>query len=415
MRILSAIFLVLAVAFGMSARTYSVSDVPNVHVADRTRYVSNPDGILSPSAEAQINTMLSSLWDSTSAEVVVVVVDKIDTDIDSFATELFGEWGIGKRDNSNGLLLLVSRDDRKMVIRTGYGMEGVVPDVLAGRIIRNLMAPRFREEDYDGGVIDAVAEISRLTTDPVHREEILSQYENDRQPADNFGDDIFRWWLTIGAVIAAVLIVVVFVIAFTTRKQPEFRRYQALNTLKLTYLVVGILFVGIPLVSFLVLWLMMRRVRLHKRLCPNCNHRMHRLGEQADNAYLTPAQDMEEQLKSVDYDVWLCDNCHETDIIPYINPLSNYQVCPHCGAKASALTAQRTTIPPTTRSQGQVVKEYTCMNCRQKTLRKYVIPMLEVAPVFISGGRGGSGGGGGFSGGSFGGGFTGGGGASGGW
>ena len=79
------------------AHAYSVKEIPNVHLQNSTRYVSNPDGILSPQAEAQADSILANIWRQTSAEVVAVVVNEIDNgDIDTFATELFAEWGIGK-------------------------------------------------------------------------------------------------------------------------------------------------------------------------------------------------------------------------------------------------------------------------------------------------------------------------------
>lgn len=142
----------LLAALGCAAMT--VDRVPNVHVADRTRYVSNPSGVLSDAAVASLDRQLGEIWKSTSAEVVIVAIDRIDGDMtpEEFATALFEKWGIGKADNDNGLLILVSRGDRAAQIRTGYGLEGVLPDIVAGRILRNDMFPRFREGDYDGGV-----------------------------------------------------------------------------------------------------------------------------------------------------------------------------------------------------------------------------------------------------------------------
>ena len=142
MKRISILIVLLTAVLAATATTYTVDQVPNVHLADRNRYVSNPDGILSPEAAAGIDSSLKSVWDATSAEVVVVAIDDIspDTDIDRFATDLFSSWGIGKKDKDNGLLLLIVKDQRKAVIRTGYGMEGTVPDILAGKIIRHAMA-----------------------------------------------------------------------------------------------------------------------------------------------------------------------------------------------------------------------------------------------------------------------------------
>lgn len=143
-RVLMLLFVLLSAA-GAGARSYSVEEVPNVHVADRTRFLSNPDGIISPAAQARIDSLVAGVRRATSAEMAVVVVDDIASDdIDVFATELFTAWGLGKKDRDNGLLVLVAKDRRKAVIRPGYGMEGVLPDIVCGSILREQMFPAFR-------------------------------------------------------------------------------------------------------------------------------------------------------------------------------------------------------------------------------------------------------------------------------
>ena len=144
----------------VSVTAYTVDEIPNVHVTDHTRYVSNPDGILSQSAVTQSDSIISGIWRETTAEVVVVAVNDIgNADINTFATELFTKWGIGKKDNDNGLLVLIVKGQRKAVIRTGYGVEGVAPDIIAGRIIRDGMAPNFKNGDYDAGTIAALKQL----------------------------------------------------------------------------------------------------------------------------------------------------------------------------------------------------------------------------------------------------------------
>jgi len=412
-----------AVLTAMSA-VYTVDNVPNVHVQDRTKYVSNPDGVLSDLTVARLDSMLYGLQRSTTAEVAVVVVDGIEGgDIDTFGTDLFGKWGIGKKDNDNGLLFLVSKDDRKMVIRTGYGLEGIVPDLIGGRLIRNVAAPHFREGDYDGGVYAVVSELNNLISDPEYATEVMSEYGPESAVGssdDDFsGRELFNMWLGAGAVMTVVLFGMFFMTLHSTRKKDRYDRYQALSRIELPALVLSFLGIGIPFIAFMVILVSMRRLRTKRRLCPNCRHNMHRLDEATDNQYLTPAQDTEEKLKSVDYDVWLCDNCGELDILPYVNKSSQYKVCPSCGARACILRSKRVVRQPTYRTEGLAVKEYVCRNCGKHNFQNLRIPKLEnEAPIIVGGigaGRGFGGGGGGFSGGSFGGGMTGGGGASGGW
>lgn len=396
----------------LCANAYSVKEIPNVHVQNSTRYVSNPDGILSPQAEAQADSILANIWRQTSAEVVAVVVNEIDNgDIDTFATELFSEWGIGKKDNSNGLLVLIVKGMRRATLRTGYGMEGVMPDIIAGRIIRDNMAPHFKTGDYDAGTIEALNRISEIITTPGATEELMSKYKNDAKAEDI---DFFKHWLILSLVLTIVMFGVFIFTLISNSKKDRYDKYCALNKLKLPMLMATVGGIGIPAIVLILLLWTMRRLRTKTRRCPNCNHKMKRLDEDEDNKYLTPAQDTEERLNSVDYDVWLCPQCGETDILPFVKA-TTYTTCALCGAKACSLTSDRIISQASVSRDGRGIKEYTCYNCRHINQVTYIIPKLP--PVIIVGGGGGKGfgGGGGFSGGSFGGGFTGGGGASGGW
>ena len=398
-----------------------VSDVPNVHIADSTRYVSNPDGVLSAEAVARLDEMIGRLWQSTSAEVAVVAIDKMDRDdVDAYATELFEKWGIGKKDNDNGLLLLISRSDRKMTIRTGYGMEGVVPDVLAGRIIRHEMTPRFKEGDFDGGTIAGVESISKLLTDPNYSAELRSKYPNNALRSSEDEEsvaDIVQFILIWACVAAAIALIVLAVTLSSVRKMPVRNRYSRLSAIQPVLRALTVGGFGLPVIALWIMRKRLKRMRDGAHPCPNCSTQMRKLSEEEDNAYLTPAQDTEERINSVDYDVWVCPNCNETDIIPFDNPSSTFTTCPNCGAKACSLEADRVVAQPTIHAPGRGVKVYNCRNCRQRSQAAYTIPKLPL-PIVITNGRGFGGGGGfggGFGGGSFGGGHTGGGGASGSW
>ena len=93
------LILALFAALTVTGRVYRVDEIPNVHLADRTRFVSNPDGIVSAAAQTRIDSTLSRLRHTTSAEMVAVVVDDIEGgDIDSYANELFNLWGLGKKE-----------------------------------------------------------------------------------------------------------------------------------------------------------------------------------------------------------------------------------------------------------------------------------------------------------------------------
>lgn len=400
----------------LPAAALTTKDIDNVHVTDRTRFVSDMAGAMSASARSRADSLLQSIWRQTSAEPIVVIVPSLDgEDIDDFATRLFSDWGIGKDDRDNGVLMLISIGDRKAVIRTGYGTEGILPDVVCGRIIRNEMAPRFREDDYAGGILASLQTMQAAMTSDEARAELMSDKANDAAADDFDADKAFDIYWKICMALGILGLLAVIIAYFGVRKLPTSRAYATFENTRLGLLVASFLSLGCLFPAYFLMLAFQRHIRLHKRLCPHCNTRMLRVDEDNDNAYLTASQDAEERLDSVDYDVWLCPDCGETDIIPYVNPKKNYTECPSCHARACTLVNRRTIVAPTTRREGRGIEEYVCLNCRRRYEKPYTIAKEVEAPIIIGGGGFGSGGGGGFSGGSFGGGMTGGGGASGGW
>ena len=99
------------------ARSYGVKDIPNVQLQDRTRFVSNPDGILSREAVAHLDSICYALKERGIAEVVVVAVDDIKSgDVFSFSQQLFASWGVGDSELDNGLGILLVKDTRESAL-----------------------------------------------------------------------------------------------------------------------------------------------------------------------------------------------------------------------------------------------------------------------------------------------------------
>lgn len=410
-------FVVLAVVT-MAAKTYGIDDVPNVHFQDSTRFVSNPDGILSETAVARIDAAMRQIRRTSSAEAVVVVVDDIKGgDIDGFATQLFEKWGLGKSDKDNGLLILVAKDLRRAAIRPGYGLEGVLPDITCGRILREQMFPRFKAGDFDGGIIAASETVEKILTDPEAVEEIMS---GNADPDYNGGvrdegPDIVHVWLVISGILTLILLIVFIAKLLEVKNLSPREKYMKLDGLKPLYLALTVFGLGIPILASLPLVILQRRWRNAPHKCRRCGSQMKKIDEVHDNEFLNGAQDLEERIGSVDYDVWLCPSCGETDIEQYVTKGTPYHQCEKCRAYTSRLARTRVLRQPTTTREGEGVREYDCLNCGHVTPKKFILPVVAT-PVIIGGGGGrGFGGGGGFGGGSFGGGHTGGGGASGGW
>lgn len=125
------------------------------------RAVNDFAGILDPD---QVNTLeknLEDFYDSTSNAIVVVTVNDLgDYDKAQFAYEIGQQWGVGKKGFDNGIVILIKpkRPDAKgdVFIATGYGLEGAIPDATSKLIVENEMIPRFKKNDYYGGITAAV-------------------------------------------------------------------------------------------------------------------------------------------------------------------------------------------------------------------------------------------------------------------
>lgn len=108
----------------------------------------------------ELEMLLQEHENSTSNQVVVLTIPKLeDLTLEEFSIKVVETWKLGQADKDNGVLLLIARDDRKLRIEVGDGLEGALTDAISGSIIRNEITPKFREGDFDGGVkagIDAI-------------------------------------------------------------------------------------------------------------------------------------------------------------------------------------------------------------------------------------------------------------------
>ena len=117
-------------------------------------YVNDFANILTPEAKTTLSDKLATFEKQTSNEIVVVTIPSLQgTTIEDFAVKLFENWKIGKKTKDNGLLLLVAPNEREVRIEVGYGLEPVVNDAKAGRIIRSIIIPEFKKGAYANGVL----------------------------------------------------------------------------------------------------------------------------------------------------------------------------------------------------------------------------------------------------------------------
>lgn len=119
--------------------------------------------ILTEGMRRTLTELLKSHEDRTGNQIAVLTVPTLEGEnIEEYAGKIFGAWKLGQKGKDNGVLIIVAPNDRRMRIEVGYGLEGTLTDLLAGRIIRNIMAPRFKANDFDGGIEEAVKAITSM-------------------------------------------------------------------------------------------------------------------------------------------------------------------------------------------------------------------------------------------------------------
>lgn len=127
-----------------------------------TARVTDLTGTLDQTQRGRLEAQLAAIERSGRAQVAVVLLPTTQPEtIEQFGIRLAEAWKIGRKGVDNGLILIVARDDRRMRIEVGYGLEGAVPDAIASRIVNERMAPAFRQGDFFGGLVAATAALDQ--------------------------------------------------------------------------------------------------------------------------------------------------------------------------------------------------------------------------------------------------------------
>lgn len=121
------------------------------------KWVTDQGDMLSSSEERWLSQKLDAYEDSTSTQIIVVTLPSLDGIPESeYAIELGRQWKVGQQGQNNGVVILASRNDRRIFIATGYGLEGAIPDAIANRIVQNIIVPNFRQGQFYNGFSSAV-------------------------------------------------------------------------------------------------------------------------------------------------------------------------------------------------------------------------------------------------------------------
>lgn len=148
----------LTICFLLLATAAAARDVPPL----RGR-VNDTANLLQPNQVQTLESQLNQLERDTGHQVAVLTVPALDgEDIEGFSMRVAENWKIGKKGFDDGVILVVAVKDRKLRLEVGYGVEGILPDAIAKRIIADYIVPHFRQKDFGGGIVAGLTALDKI-------------------------------------------------------------------------------------------------------------------------------------------------------------------------------------------------------------------------------------------------------------
>ncbi|MEA5572299.1 TPM domain-containing protein [Calothrix sp. UHCC 0171] len=370
----------------LSSLAVTVQEVPNPRQVNGA-WVTDMADILTDETEIQLNRMISRLEAKNGAEIAVVTVPETAPAASpkEFKTKLFNYWGIGKKGKDNGVLFLVSVKDRRVEIETGYGVEGILPDAQVGNIINTEITPRFKQKDFDGGILAGTkaliivlepslkAEINQNTQIPIIKP--ISATDSIQPTQDH---NIF-WGLLLGTGVFVFTLGGITVYFNSQVFLPPEGRSRLTDR------------------------------KYYRVYCSTCKQQMQKVDDSLVESNLSEVEKVAQRIGSIKFEGWKCPKCSQEKIdegfhlIGWVSKSDEFQECPHC-KEWTVKRSQKTLLPPTEYKHGTLLITDICDFCSYFQQQERIIPRLPPPIIISSGGSGGSGGGSSFGGGNSGGG-----------
>lgn len=370
------LFLILSTALGLNFAILAAGSsvlAQNGFPEPQDRYINDYIDIITPQDEQRIRALLVDLEERSDVEGTVVTIGSIsdyptsDTTIESFALGLFNEWGIGNQTTNDGMLVLVALDDRELRIELGSDNRNEYNTALQ-QIIDEDMLPLFSEGEFSQGIL-------------LGTEATIERIIGPRERAKESGVSTFPTPVTQSSD------------SITAESEPSNSAEEATTSsgsgfsIPLWGWLVGT--VGVILTSAIGFNFYRINQRTRPRKCPNCDDWMEMLDEDEDDLYLDSGQKVEEYLKSVDYDVWVCPTDGVQNVYPHEPMFSKYSKCPKCSYQTVDKYDQ-ILEQPTLYSTGQKQIVADCQHCDYHRAETVILPRIQ-RPVATTRSRSGGG------------------------
>ena len=171
-----------------------------------TARVTDLTGTLTPDQKAQLENVLAQIETTKGAQVAILMLPTTQPEtIEQFGIRLAEAWKVGRKGVDDGAIVIVAKDDRRMRIEVGYGLEGEIPDVIAKRIVSDVMTPHFKQGDFYGGLQAAVEAIGKIINGEALPEPRQRRSTNAFNLSGNIIPVAMIFVFVIGGVLRAVL------------------------------------------------------------------------------------------------------------------------------------------------------------------------------------------------------------------
>ncbi|MFG3448575.1 TPM domain-containing protein [Stenotrophomonas sp. NPDC047960] len=188
-RLLLRVLVLLCLCLALPAWAQTDAAIPPM-----TSPVVDTTGTLDAAQKQALEAQALALQQRKGSQLQILMVPTTQPEtIEQYAVRVFEQWKIGRKGVDDGVLLVVAKDDKRVRIEAGYGLEGAIPDAIANRVIQEYLAPRFRTGDYAGGLADGSAALVKLIDG-----EVLPAPVSTHRDARGSGGDGFTMALVIG-------------------------------------------------------------------------------------------------------------------------------------------------------------------------------------------------------------------------
>ena len=389
MRLVAAIAVALLAVISAPSASAQVPAVvrggrPRAHVVDET-------GTLSAADRTKLERLTQSILETTKADMMVVIIPTTAGEPQRrFASALFNHWRLGNGARNDGILLFVALADRKSEIILGDGLDSPGQRSASQRIMDQVMVPHFRAGRPGRAIFDgATACVTDIVGVSAEQPDVV---DTPSRPATTAGVVVEPAPAPVSAPVSALVAEqpdrgesVTFPTDVRRGAEPiqpvqpwtPPRRFQREPETTSDPVGMMVLLGGGAAAGAGGIAAIRSLSRYRRRNCSKCGTGMTLLNEGADDASLSPTERLEEQIGSVDYDIWTCPTCPYVEKSRYGAFFTSYATCPRCQAVTKSQTISRLR-QPTTSSTGLERVNERCLHCGWEQTSERVIPAIPV-------------------------------------